>query len=131
VRVFKTKWFSRFARQERLSDHTLAAAVREIERGLHDGDLGGHLIKKRLARAGAGKRGGYRTIIVYHRGTRAVFVYGFAKNEKDTLSPVEVQAYQKAAHIYLQLSEADIGKAVQEVSYDEEKLSQSSVRRTP
>jgi hypothetical protein len=35
-----------------------------------------------------------------------------------------LQEYQKAAHLYLRLSEADIGKALQEVSYDEEKLSQ-------
>jgi hypothetical protein len=120
VRVFTTKWFARFARQERLNNHQLAEAVREIEKGLHDGDLGGNLIKKRLARAGAGKRGGYRTILVYYKGTRAVFVYGFAKSDKDTLSPVELREYQKAARVYLHLSEADIGKALQEIDYDEE-----------
>jgi hypothetical protein len=52
--------------------------VCEVEKGLHDGDLGGGLVKKCLARAGEGKRGGYRTIIVYHKGRRAVFLYGFA-----------------------------------------------------
>ena len=120
MRVFKTKGFGRFARQERLSDQKLAKAVREVERGLHDGDLGGNLLKKRIARAGEGKRGGYRTIIVYHKGNRAVFVYGFAKSDKDNLSPVELQEYQKAARVYLHLSEADIGKALQEIAYDEE-----------
>ncbi len=45
VRIFKTKWFGRFARKERISDRHLAAAVREVERGLHDGDLGGNLVK--------------------------------------------------------------------------------------
>jgi hypothetical protein len=124
VRVFQTKWFQRFARQEGLSDRQLALAVREMEHGLHDGDLGGHLIKKRLARAGAGKRGGYRAIIVYHYRTRAVFLYGFAKNEKENLSPIELREYQKAARIYLQLKDADIGKALVEISYDEKKLSQ-------
>ena len=87
MRVLKTKWFSRFARKESLSDHDLAEAVREIERGLHDSDLGGHLIKKRVARAGKGKRGGYRTIIVYNKGKRAVFVYGFAKKRQGDLEP--------------------------------------------
>lgn len=124
MRVFKTKWFSRFARKERLSDARLAEAVQEIERGLHDGDLGGHLIKKRMARSGEGKRGGYRTIVVYHKSKRAVFLYGFAKNEKDTLSPVELQAYQKAALVYLRQSEADIGTALEEMSYGEEELSE-------
>jgi len=124
VRVFKTKWFSRFARKERLSDAKLVAAVREVEHGLQDGDLGGHLVKKRMARAGAGKRGGYRTILVYRRGNRVVFLYGFAKNEKDNLSPVELQEYQKAAQLYLRLSEADIGKALEEIDYVEKEISQ-------
>lgn len=124
MRVFKTKWFSRFARKERLSDAKLVAAVREVEHGLQDGDLGGHLVKKRMARAGAGKRGGYRTILVYRRGNRVVFLYGFAKNEKDNLSPVELQEYQKAAQLYLRLSEADIGKALEEIDYVEKEISQ-------
>lgn len=87
MRVFKTKWFGRFARKERLSDQKLAEAVREMEEGLHDGDLGGGLVKKRLARSGEGKRGGYRTIIVYRKGSRAVFLYGFAKSDKENLDP--------------------------------------------
>ena len=96
--------------------------MREIEQGRHDGDLGGGLIKKRLARSGEGKRGGYRAIIVYRKGNRAVFLYGFAKSDKENLDPVELREYQKAAQIYLRLSEADMGKALEEVSYDEEEI---------
>ena len=114
----------RFARKEGLSNKQLSEAVREIESGLHDGDLGGYLIKKRMARAGEGKRGGYRAILVYRKGNRAVFLYGFAKNEKDNLSPLELQEYPKAAQAYFRLSEADIGTTLEEVSYDEEKISQ-------
>jgi hypothetical protein len=124
MRVFKTKWFTRFVRKEGLSNNKLAEAVREIENGLHNGDLGGDLIKKRIARAGEGKRGGYRTIIVYRKGKRAVFLYGFAKNEKDNLSPLELQELRKAAHAFLRLSEADIGTTLEEVSYGEEEISQ-------
>ena len=64
MRVVKTKWFARFARQEVISDKKLSDAVREAEKGLIDGELGGGLIKKRVARAGKGKEGGYRTISV-------------------------------------------------------------------
>ena len=124
MRVFKTKWFTRFARKERLSNNTLAEAVREIESGLHNGDLGGYLIKKRIARAGGGKSGGYRAILIYRKGNRAVFLYGFAKNEKDNLSPLELQELQKAAQAFLRLSEADIGTTLEEVSYGEEEISQ-------
>jgi hypothetical protein len=119
VRIFKTRWFGRFARRESLSDQKLAESVREIEEGLHDGDLGGNLIKKRLARAGEGKRGGYRSIIVYHAGRRAVFLYGFAKSNTGNLSPDELREYQKAAREYLRLNEKEIGKVLEEVNYEE------------
>jgi len=124
MRVFKTKWFSRFVRKEQLDDARLAAAVREIECGLHNGDLGGHLLKKRMARAGEGKRSGYRTILVYQKGHRAVFLYGFAKNEQDSLSPVELKEFQKAARVYVRLSDADMGKALEEIDYAEQEISQ-------
>jgi hypothetical protein len=123
VRVFKTKVFGRFARKEGLRDRKLADAVREIEQGLHDGDLGGGLIKKRLARAGEGKRGGYRAILVYRKGNRAVFMYGFAKSAKENLEPTELREYQKLAQVYLRLSETDIGKALEEIGYDQENIS--------
>ncbi|WP_367360199.1 type II toxin-antitoxin system RelE/ParE family toxin [Syntrophus buswellii] len=97
MRIFKTKWFTRFARKEDLSDKKLADAVQELENGLHDGDLGENLTKKRLARAGEGKRGGYRTIVVYRAKNRAVFVYGFPKSTKANLSAVELDVYQKMA----------------------------------
>lgn len=90
MRTFKTKWFARFARKERITDKMLAVAMREVEEGLNDGELGGGLIKKRVARAGGGKRGGYRTIIVHRSGSRSVFVYGFPKSAKANLSPVEL-----------------------------------------
>jgi len=77
MRVVKTKWFARFARKEDISDKNLSDAVREAEKGLIDGELGGGLIKKRVARAGEGKGGGYRTLIIYCAVIRAVFVYGF------------------------------------------------------
>jgi len=111
VRIFKTKWFACFARKEGISDEKLAVAVQEAERGLNDGELGGGLIKKRVARTGEGKRGGYRIIIVYRTGTRAVFVYGFPKSTKANLNAIELDAYQKLAQIYLSLTDLEIMKA--------------------
>jgi hypothetical protein len=129
MRIFKTKWFARFARKEDISDKKLSGAVREVERGLHDGELGGNLVKKRVARAGEGKRGGYRTIIVYRAGNRAVFVYGFPKSAKANLNAMELDAYQKLAQIYLSFSDAGMAKGVgagelEEVSYNGEEVSE-------
>ena len=90
------------------------------------GILGRGLIKKRVARAGEGKRGGYRTIIVYRAGSRSVFVYGFPKNAKANLSAVELDVYRKLAQILLGFNDTDLAKAlkegeVEEVNYDDEK----------
>jgi hypothetical protein len=112
LRVFKTKWFARFARQEGLTDEKLAAAIQEIENGLNDGELGGGLVKKRIARSGAGKRGGYRTIVAFHAKKRAIFVYGFAKSAVDNLDALELKNYQKLAQILLRFSDADMEKAM-------------------
>lgn len=119
VRILKTRWFARFARKAGISDKMLADAVREMEKGLIDGKIGRGLIKKRLARAGEGKRGGYRTIIVYRAESRSVFVYGFPKSAKADLSPIERDVYQKLAHIYLGFSDADMAKALKEGEVEE------------
>jgi hypothetical protein len=57
VRVFKTKLFARFARAERIADERLLDAISDIERGLIAADLGGGVLKQRVARPGQGKRG--------------------------------------------------------------------------
>ena len=103
MRVFKNKWFARFARKERIADVDLCDAVSRAERGLIDAELGGGLIKQRVARPGAGKSGGYRTIIVYKTGARVFFIYGFAKNERENITGEEVRAFKEAAASYLSL----------------------------
>ena len=86
MQTFKTKAFRRFQRKERMNDAALCAAIERAESGLVDADLGHGLIKQRVAREGSGRRGGFRTIIAYRIGTRAVFVFGFAKSGRDNIS---------------------------------------------
>lgn len=57
ARVFRNAWFRKFARRQRIEDEALCAAVRRIEAGLVDADLGGGLIKQRVARPGGADRG--------------------------------------------------------------------------
>ena len=78
MRVFKNKAFNNWAAEEGLGDESLLAAVDEMERGLIDADLGGHVVKKRVALAGRGKSGSVRTLLAYKVGNKVVFVYGFA-----------------------------------------------------
>jgi len=119
VRILKTKWFSRFARKEGLADAKLLEALREAEAGLVDADYGGGLIKKRVAREGGGKSGGYRTIIAYRSAARCVFMFAFAKNDKGNLSKNEVVEYKAAADIFLGLTDLQIETAVKNNELEE------------
>lgn len=104
MRVFVTKWFARFARRERIDRQSLIEAVTRAGAGSIDADLGGGLIKQRVARSGQGRSGGYRTIIAVRVGDRAFFLYGFAKSERSNLEPDEIFAYKLAAKELLSLS---------------------------
>lgn len=112
LRVFKTKWMARFARSEKLDDTRLIDAVVDAERGRIDADLGGGLIKQRVARAGGGKSGGYRMVVAYRREDRAVFLYGFAKNERDNIAPDELKSLREIAAGFLDADEAGLAQAI-------------------
>ena len=92
MRVFKSNRFHRFARKEKISDAMLCEAIERAERGLIDADLGAGLIKQRVARPGAGRSGGYRTLIFFRAETRAVFAFGFAKSDLANLEDDEEAA---------------------------------------
>jgi len=112
VRIFKNKPFARFARKGRLTDGELRKAIDDIGRGLVDADLGGGVIKQRIARAGRGKSGGFRTIILLKSGERAFFVRGFAKNELDNIRNDELGALKMLAAQMLAYDDAAIALAL-------------------
>lgn len=58
MRVFKNAWFGRFTRKEMISAEVLWEAVDRAEKGLVDADLGGGVIKQRMARPGESKSKG-------------------------------------------------------------------------
>lgn len=125
MRVYKLKAFARFQRRERIPDKALEKAVRNAEDGLVDADLGGGLVKQRVPRPGQGKSGGFRAIIAYRHGDRAVFLYGFAKSERADLEDDERAYWRRVGRAYLGLDEAGIEAAItaeelMEVSYGAE-----------
>jgi hypothetical protein len=97
VRTFRTKAFTRFAVKSGITDEMLCRSARDADRGLIAADLGGGVIKQRIARPGRGKSAGFRTLIVFRAGARSFFVHGFAKNEKDNVSKEELLALRKLA----------------------------------
>jgi hypothetical protein len=112
VRTFKTKWFSRFQRREQITDKSLAEAIERAERGLIDADLGGGLIKQRVARRGQGRSGGYRTLVAYRKKNRAVFLFGFAKSDLENIGPDEVTTAREIAVDLLAADEKGLARAI-------------------
>ena len=90
------------------------AAVVRADLGTVDADLGGGLIKQRVAREGGGKSGGYRTLVFFRLGERAVFAFGFAKRDKANLNATELRVYKQAARIVLALTQAQVDTEVRE-----------------
>lgn len=112
VQVLTTKWFARFARREKITDAMLCEAVARAQKGIVDADLGGNVLKQRIARKGEGRSGGYRTILLFRIGERAIFAYGFAKNAQDNIDKAELEAFRSLAAELLEYDEDRIGKAL-------------------
>jgi hypothetical protein len=92
-------------RKAGLADEALCRAVAEMAQGLIDADLGGHLVKKRVALPGQGKRGGARTIVAGKLADRWFFPYGFAKNERANIDKEELKVLQQIGKELLALND--------------------------
>ena len=112
--IYKTRWFDRWARKQGLTTSSLCDAVTEMTKGLFDADLGGNLFKKRIARPGQGKSGGFRTLVATNKGSRWVFVFGFPKNERRNIDKDEEEALKKLAAHLLSLTAQTLAKAQRE-----------------
>ena len=111
MQTFKTKAFARFADREGLEDAALCEAVGRARRGLIDADLGGGVIKQRIARRGGGKSGGFRAIVLFRRDELAFFVFGFAKSSRKNLRRDELEAFRMLADEMLGLTRAGLAAA--------------------
>ncbi|NKC11751.1 MAG: type II toxin-antitoxin system RelE/ParE family toxin [Gammaproteobacteria bacterium] len=69
MRTFKTKAFARFAGHEGIDDAALCEAIDRARSGAVDADMGGGVIRQRIARKG----GGFRTIVLFRRGELDIF----------------------------------------------------------
>lgn len=124
MRIFKTRTLAKFTRQNGIGDLSLVDAVERARRGLIDADRGGRLIKQRVARPGQGKRGGFRMLIGF-RSDRAVFLFAFAKNERENIGDAELMTLREIAGSFLNASAKKITQALKdgaliEVQYGDE-----------
>ncbi len=110
--VYKGKAFVRFAKKARITDADLWHAAQRANHGLVDADLGGGVIKQRIARAGEGKSGGSRSIILFRGNDRAVYVYGFEKKDAANIDRRELEAFRELAEVILGYTDAEIDQRV-------------------
>jgi len=121
VRIFKSRWFQRFAQKEGIADAVLHEAVARAEKGQIDADLGSGVIQQRIARPGQGRSKGYRTIILFRRGAKAFFVYGFAKSRRANIDDDEVEQFKEAAKHVLALTEKQLAELLTRADFVEVK----------
>ena len=114
MRIFLTRGVVRFARRQRIADASLSEAIDRAERGTIDADLGGGLIKQRVARPGQGRSGGFRMIVAYRAAGRAVFLYAFAKSDRDNIDGDELEALRTIGANWLAASVELVGQAIED-----------------
>lgn len=113
MHIFKTKILARFTKREVISDESLVAAIATAKRGLIDADLGGGLIKQRVARPGHGKRGGFRMLIGF-RSDRAIFLFGFAKNERENIDDKQLTTLREIVASWFAADDKKIAQALKD-----------------
>ncbi len=112
MKRIKTKWFNSWAKKNKINDISLFEGITNLENNLSTVSLGSSLYKVRISRKGAGKSSGFRTIIVFKSGEKAIYIYGFAKNEQDNISSTELSMFKKLGKDLLRLNDTELNKAV-------------------
>ncbi len=113
MRILKNKEFDRWAGKEHLNDEAILKAAEEMEKGLYEANLGRNVYKKRVSIGNRGKRGGARTIVAFKIHNKAIFMYGFAKNQKENISSKEEKALKELAKVFLNFNDNQVDKAIQ------------------
>lgn len=129
MKVFKNAWFVRFARKEKISDTALLEAMQRAENGQIDADLGGGVIKQRIARPGKGKSKGYRSIVLFRKSERCFFVYGFPKSDLGNIRVGEAEQFKRMAKHVLALTDVQLHLLIasgqfEEVEKDDQEIPQ-------
>ena len=108
MKKYKSKWFQKWANKNSLSDAALIRSIQDLKENKSAVKLGFNLYKVRVASHGKGKRGAFRTIVIYISSIRAIYVFGFSKNELDNISKKELEDFKNLARTYTDMDETDI-----------------------
>jgi hypothetical protein len=119
MKKLSTKWFKKWSKKVKLTNNDLLEAIDDLEDGASTTDLGSHLFKVRVSREHSGKSSGFRTIIIYQENEKAIFLYGFGKNEKQNISKAELQYFKKLGNDLLALNPEQLEDVIgQKILFD-------------
>jgi len=99
-------------RKNKVTQEDLLDATKEMVSGLIDADLGGYVVKKRLALRGRGKSSGARTIVATKFGVRWFFLFGFDKSERSNIDSDELKSLQQLALTLLSFDTTQLANAL-------------------
>jgi len=116
MKTLTTKWFKKWTKKSKLKNQNLLDTISNLQDGLSSSDLGSNLFKVRVKREHGGKSSGFRTIVIYKKDDRAIFLYGFGKNEKDNINKTELLYFKKLGNDLLDLSLEQIEELIEKKS---------------
>ncbi len=119
MKVFKNAWFGRFARKEKITSDVLWEAIARADKGQIDADLGGGVIKQRIARPGESRSKGFRSIVLFRKGKKAFFVYGFSKSALGNIREDEEEQFKKMARHVLTLTDEQLRQLIEAGQFEE------------
>lgn len=119
MKKLSTKWFRKWAKKSALKNDNLLEVIENLQNGLSIANLGSSLYKVRVSRPHSGKSSSFRTIIVYKENDKAIFLYGFGKNEKDNISQTELEYFKKLGKDLISLNKDQLRKSIeQQILFD-------------
>ena len=119
MKRLSTKWFKKWSKKVKLDNDDLLGAISDLEDRLSTTNLGSHLYKVRVKREHSGKSSGFRTMIVYQENEKAIFLYGFGKNEKENIDKSELHYFKKLGNDLLALNSDQLEASIrQKILFD-------------
>lgn len=112
MNAFESRWFKKWSKKNGLKKVDLLDALKRTINGSGVVNLGGYIYKIRIAKNGQGRSGGFRTILIFKKGKRSLFIYGFEKNDQDNIDKGTLADYKKFAVTLLNYTDDDINRLV-------------------
>ncbi len=109
MKILATKWFRKWIKKAKIEIVDLINSANIININPQTSiSLGSGLYKVRIKKEHQGKRGGYRTLLIFKQDELVMYVYGFSKSEKDNLDNDELKMFKKLSKDILNMKNKEL-----------------------